>query len=307
MEILPPHQLLSHTLKRIREQLFILIQTSSAKSRDTFSSCSSPETLTSLPLGQHNFHVRVIDPNANKTPKSADFAFNIIPSVIIKGVLLVNGSPFRDTKLMMDYRFNHTADSSGQFNFVNINILKDMEHNFTIFSDAQGNSIYSHIYEPISSKEAGTVDFGPIELGKPIGSTSPLKFVSSEINKVFKPEQSEEFVRLDLLYNQTLIRMPSDVGAKDGIWSITAYVDGPALSNITGVTYYLHPTFKPDVITCGKVAPPDCSEKNNFALHLLAYGGFKLYAKVHFNDGKVVDFSRYLLTPYYTCLEGCAH
>ena len=97
--------------------------------RDTFSSCSSPETLTSLPLGQHNFHVRVIDPNANKTPKSADFAFNIIPSVIIKGVLLVNGFSFRDTKLMMDDRFNHTTDSSGQFNFVNINILKDMQHN----------------------------------------------------------------------------------------------------------------------------------------------------------------------------------
>ena len=57
---------------------------------------------------------------------------------------------------------------------------------------------------------------------------------------------------------------------------------------IDRVTYYLHPTFRPSVVT--RYYPED-----NFALQFNAWGSFTLNAKVYLTNGEVVDLSTRVL------------
>ncbi len=79
---------------------------------------------------------------------------------------------------------------------------------------------------------------------------------------------------------------PAAPGA-DGtpLWDVTVWVEPyDASSNIRSVTYYLHPTFQPAVVTR---YPTD-----NFRLDFATWGSFELGALVTFNDGS----TQYLTT-----------
>jgi transcription initiation factor IIF auxiliary subunit len=54
------------------------------------------------------------------------------------------------------------------------------------------------------------------------------------------------------------------------------------LSKIENVTYYLHPTFNPNVIT-------SYAEENEFSITFTNWGKFNLKAKVYFDDGTLKD------------------
>lgn len=62
------------------------------------------------------------------------------------------------------------------------------------------------------------------------------------------------------------------------------WVEAPneTLSNVNNVTYYLHPTFNPSVISGDSPA-------NKFGISFTGWGVFDLRAKVYFKDGEVRD------------------
>jgi hypothetical protein len=65
-------------------------------------------------------------------------------------------------------------------------------------------------------------------------------------------------------------------------WRVSVRVEGPAVdtSRVKLVTYYLHPTFQPQVVSRG---PPA------FLLEFDTWGEFTIAARVHFADGSFVE------------------
>ena len=95
---------------------------------------------------------------------------------------------------------------------------------------------------------------------------------------------------VELVYHATVIPPEEQrQGFESNTHTFTIWVEGDkqVLSHIERVTYYLHPTFNPSVIT-------RYSFEDNFALSLTAWGQFELKAKVYFKDGQVKDLSKFL-------------
>jgi YEATS family len=87
---------------------------------------------------------------------------------------------------------------------------------------------------------------------------------------------------ISLMHKAEFIRSPS-------IYNVTVWIvaDPRTLSEIEKVTYYLHPTLKPDIIT-------RYSAEDRFTLSFAAWGQFTIGAKVFFNDGNVIPITKFL-------------
>lgn len=62
-----------------------------------------------------------------------------------------------------------------------------------------------------------------------------------------------------------------------GVWNWTAFVRGPGLERVTRVTYHLHPTFRPDVVTV--------DSGPGFPFRTSGWGTFRLRAVAQLDDG----------------------
>lgn len=110
-------------------------------------------------------------------------------------------------------------------------------------------------------------------------------------NPAYSVEQTAVDVALDLAY----VANPIDSGAIDSgaagsnSHSLTVWVDGTQeqLADIESVTYYLHPTFQPSVVS-------RYSAEDAFRLDFTAWGQFTIQARLVFKDGTVSDLSAYL-------------
>ncbi len=108
-------------------------------------------------------------------------------------------------------------------------------------------------------------------------------------NPAYSVEQATVDVPLELAY----LASPIDSGAApaDGsnTHSLTVWIAGTQeqLADIESVTYYLHPTFQPSVVT--RYSPADA-----FRLDFTAWGQFEIHARLLFRDGRVSDLSKYL-------------
>jgi transcription initiation factor IIF auxiliary subunit len=73
------------------------------------------------------------------------------------------------------------------------------------------------------------------------------------------------------------------------IYNITVWLNGPqeTLSDIDKVTYHLHPTFQPQVVT-------RYSAEDRFSLSLTAWGQFTLGAEVLFKNGDKMFLPRFI-------------
>jgi len=110
-------------------------------------------------------------------------------------------------------------------------------------------------------------------------------------NPQFTPEKKREpNYQVELDYTAVLVpdseRPP---GFESNTRSINVWLKGDdqILSQVDRVTYFLHPTFNPSVVT-------RYSAEDKFKLSFSAWGQFELKTKVYFRDGKVRDVSRYL-------------
>jgi hypothetical protein len=271
----------------------------------SFSACASAQSTTYplLSVDDHTFEVRVIDPNASRKPTLDKFGFSIIPSVSVTGRISLNNSSVKDIKVTMDNKSKPSAftDSTGTFSFPFVHFNKndeDSRHNFTFFVSSEKTQYLPCDSENrnIISDDDDKVELGVIYLENELCSKKDLSSTisSAPITDFFKPEKKLEYAKIDLQYNTSLVRKPSRADSMDGLWNIVVYLEGQDLPSISKVVYYLHPTFKPNnVIT---LTPQHDNPK--YALHLSAYGGFKLYTKVYLTNEKVIDLSRFLITKY---------
>ena len=267
----------------------------------------TPELLDPRP---HQFHIKVNDSNTKYPSNTSSFYFTVGKSVSINGTLVHEGNFVTGVELVMDNKsVSWPSDTFGQFVFPYISIKTTESNNiFHQFSfnvtDKQNNIIKCNFTKNLNFNEGGYM--GRINLNEEIcpkisnslGSApfraNPMQegtIAISTNNNSFKLERDQHYAKLDLLYNTSIIRKPTSNASDDGIWNVIAYLDGPELSNVSKVTYLLHPTFKPnDIVTINKQV-----DNTKYSLPLSVYGGFKFYAKVFFDDGRIVDLSRYLL------------
>jgi transcription initiation factor IIF auxiliary subunit len=101
----------------------------------------------------------------------------------------------------------------------------------------------------------------------------------SEINTNYLP--SEEPITATT-YNVTLMQDGKHTGPNNYFAKVWVEAPNKTLSEISNVTYYLHPTFNPSVI-------PAYSSDNKFGISFTGWGVFDLRAKVYFKDDEVRD------------------
>lgn len=269
--------------------------------------CTRTASYSSLSKAPHVFQVKVNDQSV-KISNPTTFSFTVVPSITVRGVILMNNSGVQNVEIIMDDNNRQRTDDIGQFAFPFVLTREDIAHTFTIsIVDEKGQKLQCENKKLRLS---------------PIGEVADLTFkvenyrcsnvvpvTASNKSDVFKPESTLGYGAVDLLYNYTLVRQPTTPNSKDGLWDVSIYLDGPDLSNVSKVKYYLHPTFAPN-----NVVEVTSQNNPNFSLDISAYGGFKLYAKVYCNCLKpvtelnstryvyssdtVLDFTRFLHLRY---------
>lgn len=259
------------------------------------SPCTQKIKYPSLSKTHHVFQVKINDPNV-KPSDPAEIGFTVLPSIRVGGVVLQNNSGVRNAEVVMDNN-RRTTDDIGQFAFPFVLPSEDIFHTFIIsVVDEKGQKLQCEnkklLLNPIG--EVANLTFR-IENYLCSSAVSNDTITTNNRSEIFKPEATLGYGRIDLLYNSTLIRKPTTDNSNDGLWNVSIYIDGPDLSNVSKVKYYLHPTFAPNNVV-------EVTAQNNakFALDISAYGGFKLYTKVYCNCLKPapeLGSNRYVYSP----------
>ena len=247
--------------------------------------CDSPKKFSNLELGRYTFKVIAIDDQEIKS-KPEKWNINIISSGNVVGKVEKNrGQPYPFVNVVIDQKYKDDTNALGKFAIPKVpNHDKDIKHHLAIVDEFKttltGDEFFFYPYEQEKDLKTIIVDENVIDENLNIND-------KSNINPFFKPEKSIIIKPIDLVYDDKKIR---SANSSEPLWNITVKIIGPQkiLKQIKYVTYFLHPSFKPAVTTKDDF-------KNNFALNMTAYGGFKLYAKVSFDDKKVVDLSRFIL------------
>jgi len=267
--------------------------------------CTEKAVFPSLDKTLHVFQVKVNDMNV-KASNPTTFSFTVVPSITVRGNVTQNNSGVRDAEVVMDNNIRFT-DDIGRFAFPFVLSREGIPHTFSIsVVDVKGQKLQCEkkelLLSPIEDVANLAFEIENYQCSTAVSNSLITPYNESE---VFKPEVPPlGYGRIDLLYNSTLIRKPTTANSTDGLWNVSIYIDGPDISNVSKVKYYLHPTFAPNNVV-------EVTSKNNpkFALDISAYGGFKLYTKVYCNcliptesdsnrfvysPNTVLDFTRFL-------------
>jgi hypothetical protein len=259
--------------------------------------CTDTASYSSLSKTPHVFQVKVNDPNV-KASNPITFSFTVVPSITVRGVILQNNSGVRNAEVVMDNNNRRSTDDIGQFAFPFVLTREDIPHTFTILVvDEKRQKLQCEnkklLLSPIGEVASLTFKIENYQCSRAVSIAPITPYNKSD---TFKPEATLGNGSIDLLYTSTLIRNPTNSSTHDGLWKINIYIDGSDLPKVSKVKYYLHPTFAPNNVV--EVTSPNHPK---FVLHLSAYGGFRLYAKVYCNCGgqdTVLDLSRYLIARY---------
>lgn len=235
------------------------------------------------------------------TPIGERIRDSIFPtSAVVSGFVKREGKPVPTVKVVLNDKTTVTTTYSGRFLFQDVS---SGVHSIKIFAEGEQLLFYDQFFVKQGEKEK-TLDL--IQLDAMPVARSPEKAIAEETNPAFVVEQRQPDVTsvtppplgsspdlyhsVNLTHSATLIppeaRRP-EFGSNTHQFTIWVQGTDQDLSSIEKVTYYLHPTFNPSVVT--RYSPAD-----NFALAFTAWGQFELKAKVYFKDGQVKDLSRYL-------------
>jgi hypothetical protein len=219
------------------------------------------------------------------TPVGENLVEFIFPtSAVVEGIVQKNGKPVVMMKLSLDHKVTATTTYSGKFLFENVS--KGF-HTIEFFAK-DGQILFSDTFFVKKRVEEKKLD--PIQMDSIPIAMKPDKIKTPAKNPAFVVEQKQPTYQVVLMHKATLIpieeRRP---GFESNTRRLTIWVAGAeqVLSYIERVTYYLHPTFNPSVVT-------RYSRENQFALSFTAWGQFEIKAKVYFKNGQVKDISRYL-------------
>jgi hypothetical protein len=238
--------------------------------------------------------------------------FPVVVAIIITMVVTPLGDILKDLLFPPKFTIEGVVKKSeNPVPSVKIEVYKGAYENTTIFNDdtnPRGRFIVEHVqpegtydYRILNKTDNGILfgdelalsrvtleeNLGDIDISKVVTEKNPepqkapavnVEIKETELNPEFKPAEKQADYKVDLMYEE----QPSSIDPD--FRNITAWVGSSpqTLSLINRVTYFLHPTFEPNIVT-------RYSRANNFDFSFDAWGQFTLAAKVHFRDGQVKD------------------
>jgi hypothetical protein len=203
-------------------------------------------------------------------------------TVTVTGTVLRANEPLKNADVNMDTSALAKTDDVGDFYFKGV---KGGPHQLRVL-DGSGRLIFRKAFN-IREADADERDLGPLRVNSDPVSVGPS---AGSSDGPYFPEQSPAVDnQIALTYRAAPITPEAAKDRKGNTQSIVASIGGPAssLALIESVTYYLHPTFDPSVVTKSSV-------DDNFALDFTAWGQFELRAKVYFRDGRIQDVSKFI-------------
>ncbi len=205
-------------------------------------------------------------------------------AAFVEGVVKKGQRPVPIIKVELDNKTATTTSHSGGFLFENVSsgvhFIKVVSH---------GNQLLTQERFFIKQGEKEK-KLSPIELDATPEATRPEGADRPASNPAFVMEQRQPEYPVNLMHTATAIPLAERrPGFESNAYAVSTWVvaSQQTLERIARVTYYLHPTFNPSVVTRD-------SRSDDFRLSFTAWGQFEIKAKVHFIDGQVKDLSRQL-------------
>jgi YEATS family len=261
-----------------------------------FEDCSSPKPYGDLPTEvMHIFKVRSKGILGNTADIAKNFTFTSVTSSTVKGIVDNNGEIIKNANITID-NLNNTdqTNSAGTFLIKNIgqgdhllNISALVDNKIQDFSDEASFFVprgtewldISLSLEKLAEKGKRTISDitnGNLTVKQNIEQN---KIDPSKINPKF---QSNPNI-ISPTNGNISIAIESQKISKN-LFETRLWINGSDsdLKQIKNVSYYLHPTFKPNILN-------STSSDNNFTLNITNWGIFTIKAKVFFNNNEVKD------------------
>ncbi len=209
------------------------------------------------------------------------------PKFTVEGMVMDSDEPIATARVEVyreeTQKFVDTTNPRGKF-FVE-DVYPEGTYDFLIVNTTDSSIMWGNDELHLSMNEleenVGIIDIATFvtEEGGPESQKQESQF-ATEVNPIFKPEEKQADYQIYLVYQDKPSATLQDYH-NITVWLSTSQ---QTLSLIDKVTYYLHPTLEPDVVT-------QSSPSDNFALSFNAWGQFKLVAKVYFKDNQVKDLA----------------
>ena len=202
----------------------------------------------------------------------------------VQGVVKKNQRPVPMIKVSLDDKRDTKTGPGGGFVFEKVS---RGVHFINVLSDRSQLLTQEPFFIKPGDKEK---QLSPIELEATPEATKPEVADRPALNPAFVMEQRQPEYVVNLMHlARPLPLTDRRPGFESNRYAVTTWVAASqqTLDRIARVTYYLHPTFNPSVVTRD-------SRSDDFRLSFTAWGQFEIKAKVYFNDGTVKDVSRFL-------------
>jgi YEATS family len=261
-----------------------------------FEDCLSPKSYGNLHTEQmHIFKVRTKGILGNTQDIPETFRFTTVTSSSIQGFLWDNSSkPVPKMQVKVDNSsIQDNTDNAGYFSFDGIGqgrhilyftnpaLQSNRYHTIFVPSGLPWMDLEKIIYNDMAiEQEFVTSESGVVKQNV----QQPSEFDPEADNPSFSEanNQSNVYVANDtniIIESNSTKKSPSENLFQTEFW---VNASTSILDNIKNVSYYLHPTFTPDVIS---------SDLRNdfFKVKITNWGIFDLRARVLFNDGRIQD------------------
>jgi hypothetical protein len=206
-------------------------------------------------------------------------------SIVVEGSVLKSGKPAAQLRILLDDSTTTTTTDSGKFLFENVS--KGVH---AIQVRARGEQILFNDRFSVPEGLKDKLKLDPFNLEAEPQGKIPEDPKRPAPNLAFVKQSKQPDYQVSLMHAATPLPPGGrPAGFESNTYRITVWVQATSAisSQIERVTYYLHPTFNPSVVT-------RYSPENQFSLSFTVWGQFELKAKVYFKDGQVKDVSRHL-------------
>ena len=264
-----------------------------------FEDCSSPKPYGDLPTEViHIFKVKSKGILGNTQDNATTFTFTSVTSSTVKGFVENNGEIIKNANITID-NLNNTdqTNSAGTFMIKNIgqgehslNISALVYNKIQEFSDEAFFIPRGTEWLDIALSLEKLADKGNRAISEKTNDNITIKqnveqnnIDESKINPKFQPTTN---VTSPLNGNISIAIESQKISKKENenLFETKLWINGSGsdLKHIKNVSYYLHPTFKPNILN-------STNSDNNFTLNITNWGIFTIKAKVYFNNDEVKD------------------
>lgn len=237
-----------------------------------FEPCISPKSYDNLgPDTKHIFKVRAkgLLGNTDDTPDKHEFT--PVTSAVVEGVI---ANYNRTVEVGLGDSENITTDHRGGFFLENITRGPHYLHIYTSPEDLP-YVVSFPVPDGTQWKDLGIISINNVSR---INTTTQTEITDNRINQNYTKINATEIGKtnyvINLIQEGNLITMTDEAGGNAKYFT-KIYIKAPknTLDKVENVTYYLHPTFNPSIITA-------TSPGNNYAISFTGWGVFDLKAHV---------------------------